>query len=122
MIARGLKLVENRTWPTDYRGPLAIHAGRSLTWLQREDACVWPTTYGVRLPQAGEMAFGAFVAVAELVDCVPADRLPEYLEDHVFAEGPWCWILGNVRRIEPIRWPGQQQLWTVPEEVLARLK
>lgn len=29
-IMAGLKRVENRTWRTDYRGPLAIHAGSSI--------------------------------------------------------------------------------------------
>lgn len=28
LIARGEKFVENRRWPTPYRGPLAIHAGK----------------------------------------------------------------------------------------------
>lgn len=32
-IMAGLKRVENRTWRTDYRGPLAIHAGLSRALL-----------------------------------------------------------------------------------------
>ena len=32
LIARGVKLVENRTWRTHYRGPVAIHAGLSNKW------------------------------------------------------------------------------------------
>jgi|ERR1019366_4441992 hypothetical protein len=47
MICRGLKRVENRTWPTNYRGPLAIHVGKSLAWLKAQDACTWPAQYGV---------------------------------------------------------------------------
>ena len=33
LIVRGEKRVENRTWPTEHRGPLAIHAGKSLAEL-----------------------------------------------------------------------------------------
>ena len=33
MIANHEKPIENRTWPTSYRGPLAIHAGKSRAWL-----------------------------------------------------------------------------------------
>jgi hypothetical protein len=32
-IVHGRKHVENRTWATDYRGPLLIHAGGSRRWL-----------------------------------------------------------------------------------------
>jgi len=46
MIARGLKRVENRTWRTSHRGPLAIHAGKSMATLDRENAAEWPERYG----------------------------------------------------------------------------
>jgi hypothetical protein len=36
LIARGQKRVENREWPTRYRGPLLIHAGKSREWLSGE--------------------------------------------------------------------------------------
>jgi hypothetical protein len=29
LIVRGQKVIENRGWATDHRGPLLIHAGRS---------------------------------------------------------------------------------------------
>jgi hypothetical protein len=31
LIVHGFKPVENRDWATDYRGPLAIHAGKTCT-------------------------------------------------------------------------------------------
>ena len=34
LIRRGEKVIENRTWPTSYRGPLAIHAGGSVKFLE----------------------------------------------------------------------------------------
>jgi hypothetical protein len=34
-IVLGLKPFENRTWGTSYRGPLLIHASRSLTFMGR---------------------------------------------------------------------------------------
>jgi len=40
LIARGEKRVENRSWRTDYRGPLAIHAGCSRAWLRS-----WPRPF-----------------------------------------------------------------------------
>ena len=31
-----------------------------------------------------------------------------------FAEGPWCWLLANVRPIEPMPYRGRQKLFDVP--------
>jgi len=37
LIASGEKWVENRSWPTGYRGPLAIHAGKGTQYLDRRE-------------------------------------------------------------------------------------
>ena len=71
-LARGpdVKPFENRTWSTAYRGPLAIHAGKSLDYWDAADE----RAYGITRE---EMVLGAFVAVADLVACLskryPAD-------------------------------------------------
>jgi hypothetical protein len=120
-IAEGEKLVENRTWRTSYRGPLAIHAGKAHTWMEREDPKEWIERYGMPLPEAGELPFGAIVAVADLVDCVRLADLPEELRGHPFAEGPVCWILRDVRKFEPIPCIGAQQVWQVPDAVADKI-
>jgi hypothetical protein len=107
LIARGIKLVENRTWPTAYRGPLAIHAGKSRQWLM--DPRDWH--YAVELPATDALTFGALIAVVELVDCVEVEMLPADLRSHPFAEGPWCWVLRNAKRIGPIPCRGNVGLW-----------
>ena len=102
------KRVENRNWPTSYRGPLAIHAGKSKGWL----GCWDP------IPP-GELVFGAVIVIADLVGCLPiedvdgawvAARWP-WLAEHEHAEGPWCWVLENIRRIDPVYCSGKQKLW-----------
>jgi hypothetical protein len=103
LIARGEKPIENRTWPTSYRGPLVIHAGKSRDWLDEGDEALYPG-----------MPFGAVVAVGELYDCVRVERLPAELADNEHANGPWCWLLRNVRRIGPIKQSGAQGLWECP--------
>lgn len=117
MIARGVKRVENRTWRTPHRGPIAIHVGKSLIWMDRENAAEWPERYGVALPQAGELTFGAIIAVAELVDCVRVEDLPDDLRGHAWAFGPWCWVLRDVRRVEPVPCMGKQLLWNYPDTI-----
>ncbi len=109
-IIHGQKRIENRTWRTHYRGPLAIHAGLSRKWLRD----VLPD--GTPVPDG--LAFGAFLGVVELVDCVPFAEAPA----GPFAEGPYCWLLENPRPLpEPVSWPGAQSIWTVPEEIEPKL-
>ena len=110
LIARGEKVVENRTWPTAYRGPLAIHAGKSRAWLDASDE-----------EKYRNMAFVAIVATADLVACLPrlypADpyNWPDrwrHLADHAHANGPWCFVLENVRRLAaPVPCRGMLGLW-----------
>lgn len=100
LIARGDKPIENRTWATAYRGPLAIHAGKSREWLDDDDERLYPG-----------MVFGAVIAIAELADCVRVESLPRHLQHHEHANGPWCFILSNVRRIEPVPFRGAQGFW-----------
>lgn len=109
-IRLGLKPIENRTWPTSYRGPLLIHAGRSRDWMDDGDDRRYP-----------EMAFGAVVALSELVDCVRVEHLPDHLRDHEDANGPWCWLLAGVQSVGPIPCRGAQGLWVPDEAVLERI-
>lgn len=117
LISRGIKRVENRTWPTSYRGPLAIHAGKSRDWLDLNDDGTADEEYGIPL---SEMAFCCVVAVAELVACLHIDIIRggmfdaayPWLREHEHTEGPWCLVLENVVRLpEPIPAKGAQGLW-----------
>jgi len=113
LIACGEKWVENRRWPTSYRGPLAIHAGKSRTWLGPTDESLYHN-----------MAFGAIVAVCRLDACVRFNSItgshdPKMIElaAHEHTEGPWCWVLRDVRRITPVPCRGAQGLWNVPNDL-----
>ncbi len=115
LIVSGRKLVENRKWSTNYRGPLIIHAGKSRAWLDNWTA-------------VGDLVFGSIVGVAEVVACLWVEDIRaglcekkfESLADHEHTEGPWCWVLENARRIDPvIPYRGRQGLFNIPEEILA---
>ncbi|MGE3276746.1 MAG: ASCH domain-containing protein [Vicinamibacterales bacterium] len=115
LIASGDKPVENRGWPTRYRGPLLIHAGKSRAWLDEGDELVCP-----------EMAFGAFVAVVDLVACLPKAEPSQWgawshLLSHPHTHGAWCYVLENVRRIRPVPARGAQGLWRPDAELLRRV-
>jgi hypothetical protein len=102
-ILYGGKRVENRTWPTRFRGPIYIHAGlkydkESLRGI--EDVIeAWPKA--TRPPAV----CGALAGTATIVDCVSADDVPP--EQREWVTGPWCFILENVIPLaEPIPYKG----------------
>lgn len=109
------KLVENRTWPTRYRGPLIIHAGKSKSWLGDGDE------------ERYRLVYGAAIGVCRLADCVSADdpicasyelQNGELLCDHEHTHGPWLWILRDVHMLsDPYPCKGAQGLWDLPVRV-----
>lgn len=123
IIMTGQKRVENREWMTGYRGPLYIHAGKSRDWLSADDD---GKEYGIPV---ASMAFGAVIAIANLVDCVHIERVAQphiaakypWLAEHKHTEGTWCWILGKVTPIGPWPWRGMQGLFDIDEEELGRV-
>lgn len=104
LIARKLQLVDNRSWSTPRRGPLAIHAGRSTVDLSAFDR--------ERLP------LGAIVALGWLLDCKPPDDLAHFpqLRDHQHVRGPYCLVIGHVYRLDsPIPARGENgSIWDWP--------
>jgi ASCH domain len=95
LIATGLKPIENRTWATKYRGPLAIHVSGKIPF----KPAVWDQLREVH-PEAAGIDYetllaqcGKIICTVELVDCVPIASLPMNLRDHWTAEGPVCWIV-----------------------------
>ena len=69
LIAVGEKWVENRTWETAYRGPLAIHAGSGTHYLS------------LREIRAEGLPVGAVIATCRLVALSPC-RLRECRTAH----------------------------------------
>lgn len=124
------KRVENRTWATNYRGPLAVHAGKSQNWLTIEpgdDGKPWDANYEIPL---ASMEFGAVVATCNLIDCVSIEdvrRLTIHLKypwlgTHRHASGPFCFVLADVKRLEkPIPFRGAQGFFEVPDELLTQI-
>lgn len=113
LIAIGEKVIENRTWPTGYRGPLAIHTGKSRAFL--DDATF--------VDDQEPMPFGAIECVTELVGCVRLEHLPAAYRGHDHAFGPWCWLLARTKRLTvPIPLTGRQGLWVAPPDLVTAIQ
>lgn len=72
------KDVENRTWLTDYRGRLWIHAGRARS---RVEPDAWAEAHGLWLPEE-PLPRGVIVGSVELVDIVRDADSPWALRAH----------------------------------------
>lgn len=115
LIANGRKWVENRTWYTQYRGPLLIHAGKSRKWFSGETD--WLMQDDKPEPQPDDCVFGAIIARCNLVACVRSND--RRVVTHPFAEGPWCWVLSDIQTLpQPIELRGQQGLFEVSPSIL----
>ena len=120
-IVVGNKRIETRSWPTKYRGPLAIHAAKRWDKDQKEFASVEYTLR--RLPK--RLPFGAIVAVAMLIDVRPTFvLLGESLVSPIekiygdYGQGRWGWIFSEIYPLpEPIPFRGAQGLFNVPDEL-----
>lgn len=62
------KTIENRCWPTSFRGPVLIHASKAWGWEEKADLRNCRYEFGVEIPD--ELERGGIVGVATLVDCV----------------------------------------------------
>lgn len=134
-ITHAGKRVENRTWPTTYRGPIALHAASRFTMQEYRDAVFFmqehqladamlgvaaeifgDVNYNVPLmPSSSDLAVGSIVAVAELVDCVTHSTSPWFV-------GPFGFVLEHVRGLaSPIPCKGALGLWEVSPSVLATI-
>ena len=91
LVVNGWKDVENRSWRTNYRGPLLIHASRSLNDLETRSWLSIERKYGVDLPERHEI--GGVIGVVEVVDCVRTH--PSKWK----ARGSWGWVLQKPRRL-----------------------
>lgn len=121
------KDVENRTWRTHYRGPVAIHAAKAF---DNVSAAVLDWVEATASLKPGQLHRedhrGAVVAVAEIIGCHESGALnvcdlvpcsPWALPEQ------WHWVLDNVRVLaEPVPARGALGLWRLPEAVDAAVR
>ena len=103
------KDIENRKWPTRYRGPLLIHA--SKTW-DKNGYNFLMSAFDEWVPSQGHHVFGAIVGQVELIDCVDQS-------DSRWFFGPWGFEFDKPKEFKtPIPYRGQLGLFDVPDMLL----
>lgn len=95
LIVNGLKDVENRTWATKVRGPVLIHAGKTMTHGDYEACCIFVSGIGHLLIdikpdwffptfEALQSQCGGVVGSAEITKCVAHSESPWFVGDFGF--------------------------------------
>ena len=114
LLMQNIKHIETRSWKTNYRGELYIHAsGKSLSNKYLTNDVVR------KLINNMEMNYGNIICKGRLVDCVYMDE--EYvnkmkknkIEYHcgAYEVGRYAWIFENIEQIKPIPVKGHLNIW-----------
>lgn len=93
LICEGIKDIENRTWKTNYRGRVLIHAGAdkrmSLNVLTSEQRDYFIKSDEIKIKDIKEWKRSAVIGSVEIVDCVKNNDSIWAIEDN------WHWVLAN---------------------------
>ncbi|WP_051864904.1 ASCH domain-containing protein [Streptosporangium roseum] len=118
-ITHGTKRIENRTWTTQHRGPLAIHAGTRIDRGALDDMRIRGTAHNLGQARP-DYELGAVIAVAQLVHIHSCTR---GLCSIWSAHGQHHWELTDIRPLaEPVPCKGRLGLWPLPADADAAVR
>lgn len=117
LISSGKKKIETRSWKTNYRGELYIHAGMKII-----------TKKDLQKPGLKDLIgnddvekYGKILCKCTLVDCIYMDdkyieniknNYPDQYICGRYEVGRYAWVLDNVEPLnEPIEAKGQLSIW-----------
>lgn len=126
LVLLGAKRYETRSWQTDYRGLLAIHASRTFPESARNLCLQEPFRSVLReggFKQSADLRGGVILGTVELIECRPVRevlaRLPPGAVEIAFGDyraGRWAWQLARpVLFTNPLPYSGRLGLFDVPD-------
>lgn len=119
LIKDGKKTIETRSWKTNYRGELLIHA--SSTKIKKESI---NNKKLMELVNIDNLNYGKIICSCYLVDCVEmTDSFIEEIKKNeieyitgIYDIGRYAWILKDVKVIEkPIVTKGHLGIWNLED-------
>lgn len=78
VLAGQVKNIENRSWSTDFRGEILIHAAKGMTRAEYDNCRFYALDRGVVVPPMKDLQRGGIIGRAEVVDCVHEGVLTAY--------------------------------------------
>ena len=126
LMVVGAKRIETRSWSTNYRGLVAIHAAKKWDSDLKEWAMI--TRFWNQLSKnhrsISELPRGCFVALGRLHRCLSTNDYPEAIpaegtDEHEFGDySPerYMWVFDEIWKLkQPVFTAGHQGLWTLDE-------
>lgn len=114
LILHGGKDIENRDWPTKFRGRVLVHASKGMTRDEFDSAAIF--AFGrigtAKLPTMDMFQRGGIVGSVEIVDCVHRS------DSHWFV-GRYGFVLRDPRPLPFVPYRGQLGFFDVHAEALA---
>lgn len=116
LIIHGGKTIENRGWPTRFRGRLLIHAASKYSFDDDYDARLYvqrdldDVPRSSRIPdlQSGKILLGGIIGAVTLVDVLPPTNRPS---QPWHLPGKFGWVLEDPTPLPFYRVPGQLSFW-----------
>lgn len=119
IIKEGKKKIETRSWKTNYRGKLYIHASSTKIpkeYKENKDL--------MALVDINKLNYGNIICSCELVDCI--EMTDEFIASvklnkdkyvsGIYAKGRYAWILKNIEVLDnPIKAKGHLGIWNLEE-------
>lgn len=111
LIKEKIKHIETRSWKTNYRGEIYIHASKTSSKIENKEL--------LKITKNINTNNGYIIAKATLVDCKYMDQefineikqnKTEYLCGD-YKEGRYAWILKDIKKIKPIKAKGKLNIW-----------
>lgn len=122
LIKNGTKTIETRSWETDYRGIIYIHA--SSTKIPKE---IKNNTELMSLTMNKTLDYGMIICSCNLVDCIKmtADYIQDIKLNHykeyvsgVYSPGRYAWVFNNIKVLDnPFKIKGHLGLWNFEHRV-----
>jgi hypothetical protein len=126
LILKAGKDIENRCWPTKFRGRILIHAAKGMTRDEHEDAIDFavmackakphPEARGATFRELGfardDLPRGGIIGSVEIVDCVKYSASPWFMGEYGF-------LLRDPQPLPFRPWKGQLGFFDVPTEEYA---
>lgn len=140
LLAHGANIIETRSWPTNYRGPLAIHT--AMAFPKDAMALCRQSPFAEALAAGGyddpaDLPRGKIISVGILDDLLRCDAStgqsiieqsragllpPDELAFGDFSAGRFGFVMRDMRMLaEPIPARGMLGLWNVPAELAGRI-
>lgn len=121
LIVSGVKKIETRSWKTNYRGELFIHASKTRYNKEYNDDFN-------NLILDMDMHYGEIFGKCRIVDCIYMDQefidmikknYIEYISGD-YKIGRYAWILEDARYITPILTNGKLNIWNYDKKNVSK--